>query len=227
MAVVFAQLYVNGTNHGVHVFAIEIRDYDTHEPKPGCTIGNLGEKVGLNGIDNGFIHFDNYRVPYDCLLDRFSHLSADGKFKSTIKNKDKRFGLMLAGLHRGRMGVLIQSQTNLQNSLTIALRYAAIRKQFGTDGEERRILDYPLHRHRLMPHLANCIAMGTLADWTMLSYRETRPLIFSDPEHVQVNELHIIISLFKPLCTAWASVGLQECREACGGHGYLAKARLG
>jgi acyl-CoA oxidase len=112
-ASVFAQLYVNDENVGVHVFVIDIREYDTHEPKPGCIIGNLGEKLGLNGIDNGFIFFQNYRVPYDSLLDRFSQVSPEGKFKSSIKNKEKRFGTMMTGLTRGRLGVLMQCQSNL------------------------------------------------------------------------------------------------------------------
>jgi acyl-CoA oxidase len=59
------------------------------------------------------------------------------------------------------------------------------------------------------------------------AYKRVRPLIFSDPEHADVNELHIIISIFKPICSRLTAAGLQECREACGGHGYLAKARLG
>jgi acyl-CoA oxidase len=105
-AVVFCQLIVDGQNMGVHVLNIEIRDYNTHEPKPGCIIGFMGEKVGLNGIDNGFLYFKDYRVPYDSLLDRFSQITAEGKYKSPIKNKEKRFGTMMSGLHRGRLGVL-------------------------------------------------------------------------------------------------------------------------
>jgi acyl-CoA oxidase len=113
MAAVFVKLIVNGEDHGVHVLAIEIRDYDTHTPKDGCIIGNLGEKVGLNGIDNGFMYFNNYRVPYDALLDRFSSVTPDGKYKSSIKSKEKRFGIMMSGLHRGRIGVFYQAQTNI------------------------------------------------------------------------------------------------------------------
>ena len=40
MAVVFAQLLVNDTNVGVHVFLVQIRDYDTHKPLPGIIIGD-------------------------------------------------------------------------------------------------------------------------------------------------------------------------------------------
>lgn len=39
---------------------------------PGVIIGDCGSKIGLNAIDNGFLSFTYYRVPYDSLLDRFS-----------------------------------------------------------------------------------------------------------------------------------------------------------
>ena len=38
---------------------------------------------------------------------------------------------MLGGLIIGRIGVISCSETNLRRSLTIALRYSVVRKQFG------------------------------------------------------------------------------------------------
>ena len=58
-------------------------------------------------------------------------------------------------------------------------------------------------------------------------YRENRKLIFSQPEHEAVGEFHIILSAFKPMASWLAQEGIQECREACGGHGYSAHSRLG
>src|SRR5690606_5848251 len=52
MAVVFAQLIVAGENHGVHALLAPIRD-ETGAPAPGVRIEDCGDKLGLNGIDNG------------------------------------------------------------------------------------------------------------------------------------------------------------------------------
>ena len=53
-AVIFAQLYTpDGVCHGLHQFVIPVRDTKTHMPLPGITIGDLGHKMGLNGMDNG------------------------------------------------------------------------------------------------------------------------------------------------------------------------------
>ena len=62
-ASVFAQLIIpNGSNYGLHNFLVPIRDPTTLKPFPGVVIGDMGAKIGLNGIDNGFLMFDQYRV---------------------------------------------------------------------------------------------------------------------------------------------------------------------
>ena len=44
-------------------------------PLPGVTLGDCGKKQGLDGIDNGFMIFDNVRIPKANLLNRFSDIN--------------------------------------------------------------------------------------------------------------------------------------------------------
>lgn len=52
-ALVYAQLYIGDVCYGLHSFVVPIRNPNTLLPYPGIIVGDMGEKVGLNGIDNG------------------------------------------------------------------------------------------------------------------------------------------------------------------------------
>jgi len=82
----------DGTKCGLHSFLVPIRDPETHLPFPGIIVGDMGEKMALNGLDNGFIIFDKYSVPRKSLLNRTADVTEDGTYVYTIKDKRKRFG---------------------------------------------------------------------------------------------------------------------------------------
>jgi acyl-CoA oxidase len=91
-SVIFAQLVVGGESKGVHVFYAPLRDRLTMDTLPGVTCGDIGHKAGINSIDNGFIIFDNYEIPYDNLFDAYGRVDDSGVYQSHIANPDKRFG---------------------------------------------------------------------------------------------------------------------------------------
>lgn len=228
MAVVMAKLIIGMKDYGLHAFLVPIRDYETHQPLEGVVLGDCGPKVGLDGVDNGFMLFQQYRVPYDALLDKFSQITAEGNFKSAIKSPNKRFATMLTSLIRGRAGVYMGASAALRKGLTIAIRFSAVRKQFGlSEGLEVPILDYQMQRFRLMPHLANFFAVQLASEQFALDLKTARQSFRMDPEHASKEEMHAIASAGKVLSSMYGMAGLQECREACGGLGYSAFSALG
>lgn len=54
-AVVYAKLITSdGKDQGLHPFIIPVRCAKSLRPFPGVIVGDIGEKIGLNGIDNGY-----------------------------------------------------------------------------------------------------------------------------------------------------------------------------
>jgi acyl-CoA oxidase len=148
IALTFAILYTpDGENHGLHGFLIPVRDPQTLDPYPGVIVGDIGEKIGLNGIDNGFVIFNNYRIAKECLLNRTGDVTDDGTYESVFSEPGKILGAALESFSAGRLGIMQESSNTISHATVIAVRYAAIRKQFGTEreGPESPIMEYQLH----------------------------------------------------------------------------------
>lgn len=213
ISAVFAQLTVDGVYQGVHVFMVRIRD-DQLGPVPGVRIKDHGPKMGLNGVDNGQIWFDNVRVPRDAMLDRYASVDEAGRYSSPLPTVSARFGTMVGGLTMGRILIAQGAVTACMIGSSIAIRYSAQRPQFG----DKLIMDYLSHQRRLLPGLAATYALH-------LGLKQLKNIAFAaKPDAKQV---HVLSSGLKAAAT-WTRVEvLQNCRECCGGMGFLAANKIG
>jgi acyl-CoA oxidase len=218
MAVVFAQLIVGNTNHGVHALLVPLRD-DSGNLMPNIEIEDCAYKLGLNGVDNGRIRFHNVSVPTANLLNRYGNIDGEGQYSSPIENEGKRFFTMLGTLVGGRVSVPRAGLSAAKTALTIAIRYALQRRQFGEEGkEEMLIMDYPSHQRRLMPLLAQAYAYDFAL--TELTKQYTASI------GADLREVESMAAGLKAMATWFTSDAIQQCREACGGKGYLHEMRF-
>jgi alkylation response protein AidB-like acyl-CoA dehydrogenase len=101
-----AKLVINGKEHGVHAFLVQLRSLDDHTLIPGLETGDIGKKLGFDAVDNGFLIFKNMRIPRFNMLMRFAHVTPDGQFKRTGNEL-----LMYSGTDQMNCFLLIKAKT--------------------------------------------------------------------------------------------------------------------
>eukprot|EP00182_Erythrolobus_australicus_P007071 CAMPEP_0185830080 /NCGR_PEP_ID=MMETSP1353-20130828/616_1 /TAXON_ID=1077150 /ORGANISM="Erythrolobus australicus, Strain CCMP3124" /LENGTH=677 /DNA_ID=CAMNT_0028527937 /DNA_START=309 /DNA_END=2342 /DNA_ORIENTATION=+ len=203
---------------GPHVFLVRIRD-DDGVLMPNVRIRDCGSKMGLQGVDNGQIWFDHVKVPREDMLDRFSQVHPDGSFHSAFKSVNQLFGAMVGGLTTGRLLIAWAAVDACKIGLIVAIRYGAKRKQFG----EKPIMEYITHQRRLLPALAKSYALEL-----GLQYLGSLMMnVSSSKAQTSAKEVHVLSCGLKAMATWHRTRTLQDCRECCGGMGFLSANQIG
>lgn len=125
-AVVMAQLMINEKSYGPHPFVVQIRDLKTHRPLENIHVGDIGPKFGYNTMDNGFLLLNRIKVPHVNMLSKFS--GVDPKTSKYVRPASA--SLVYGTLTWVRSTIVLQSGGVLARGVTIATRYAAVRRQF-------------------------------------------------------------------------------------------------
>ncbi|KAI8069610.1 acyl-CoA dehydrogenase/oxidase C-terminal [Gongronella butleri] len=216
-----AQLIIDGKNYGPHIFIVPVRSTKDRKPVKGVTVGEIGPKAygGFNAVDNGYALFDHVRIPRDNMLMRFSQVTKEGEYIKPVHGK-----LSYGSMVKLRVGMIGEAGMKLGKAVTIATRYATVRRQFhgevpNKDGLEQQVINYSSVQHRLMPLLALSYAMIFAGQTIAIDFQEmNRKLMQQDASLLP--DLHIATCALKVWCTRRATDGQEECRKAMGGHGY-------
>ncbi|XP_048212005.1 peroxisomal acyl-coenzyme A oxidase 2 [Perognathus longimembris pacificus] len=214
---VLAQLICSGARQGMHAFIVPIRSLQDHSPLPGITIGDIGPKMGMEYVDNGFLLLDHVRVPRENMLSRFAEVLPDGTYirHGTVQSNYlamlvTRIGLLLDGI-----------LPNLQKACVISLRYSVIRRQsrLRPSDPEVKILDHQTQQQKLLPQLAMSYAFHFLAV-SLLEFFEHSYDAILNKDFTLLPELHALSTGGKAMISDFCAQGAEQCRRACGGHGY-------
>lgn len=221
-AIVMAQLYTQGKCYGPHPFFVQLRDFDTHHSLPGVILGEIGPRLGINSQDNGYLRFDHYRIPRTNMLMRHSQVLEDGSYVKPIHNK-LSYGTMVWT----RVAIVHSCSKKLAYAVTIATRYSAVRHQseLVPGKPEPQILEYQTQQYKLLPHIASVFAILFSASSVLRMQRNVAASISKGNVEL-LPELHILSCAMKALSSQDSTQGIETCRLACGGHGYIASSGL-
>lgn len=169
-------------------------------------------------------------------MNRTGDINASGDYVSEIKDKKQRTGITLGTLSMGRVGILSVSVANMQTSLTIGIRYSAARRQFGpiiqsNTSIEWPVIEYQMQQWRLFPYLAATYVLDIFCQSFLRDFLNFQVAVLfgtSSPSLSELGqEIHAIACAAKPISGWICRDAIQECREACGGHGFLSASRFG
>ncbi|CAN6460260.1 unnamed protein product [Victoria cruziana] len=225
-AIVYARLIIDGEEHGINGFIVQLRSLEDHSPLPGITVGDIGMKFGngaYNTMDNGVLQFDHVRIPRDQMLMRVSQVTREGKVVQSDVPRQLLYGTMVFV----RQTIVVDASNALSRAVTIAVRYSAVRRQFGSKngGPETQVIDYKTQQSRLFPLLASAYAFRFVGEWLKWLYQDVVQRLQAN-DFSTLAEAHACTAGLKSLTTSVAADGIEECRKLCGGHGYLCNSGL-
>lgn len=234
-SLIYARLIIDKKDYGVKTFVVPLRDLN-HQLMPGVAIGDIGSKMGREGVDNGWIQFLNVRIPRFFMLQKFCKVSKEGKV--TLPPLEQ---LSYISLLQGRVGMALDSYRICARFVTVAIRYAVGRRQFKGDAVktpgETQLINYPLHQRRLMPYLALTYAAGIGTDQLERQHEDVVAELESAVERNDekaiykslgdTKSLFVDLAALKATLTWLAELCITETRQACGGSGYSAYSGFG
>lgn len=123
-AMVVAQLYISGKHKGVQMFIVPLRDPETHMPLKGVDIGEIGKKLGMAAVNQGFLGLNNVRIPRTNMLMKYAKVDRDGTFTASPASRVNYLTMVYT-----RCLIVNLNSTLLLEAATIATRYSAVRRQ--------------------------------------------------------------------------------------------------
>lgn len=225
-AVVYARLITDGQDYGVHAFIVQIRSLEDHQSLPGVTVADIGMKFGngaYNTMDNGLLRFDHVRIPRKQMLMRLSKVTREGKYLHSDVPRQLVYGTMVFV----RQTIVSDASNYLSRAVCIAMRYSAVRRQFGSQAgsPEIQVIDYKTQQNRLFPLLATAYAFRFVGEWMKWLYLDVTKCLEAK-DFSTLAEAHACTAGLKSLTTSVTADGIEDCRKLCGGHGYLCSSGL-
>ena len=170
-------------------------------------------KIGLNGIDNARLMFDQVKIPRTAMLNSFNDVTEEGKFVSDIPKASARFFKVADRLLSGRLCIAAMSIAACKQAIYHAIRYSQQRMGVGRAGvSDMPIMAYQLQQNALLPMLARTVVLN-------LGYNKAKDL-FENPagkENTQIRSFCAAKTMITWHCENMSTI----CRERTGGASFL------
>ncbi|XP_019847959.2 probable peroxisomal acyl-coenzyme A oxidase 1 [Bactrocera dorsalis] len=216
-AIVVAQLYTKGVFRGLAPFIVQLRDLETHMPMQGIDVGDIGPKIGMKSVNNGYLGLKNVRVPLNNMLMKNQQVLPDGTYVAP-KNSVLTYGTMMFV----RVALIRDLSQTLAKASTIAMRYSAVRRQSPIDPNkpEPQIIEHTTQQLKVFPQIAKAIIFKITGEhiWNMFNNVSGE---LEQGNMDRLPEMHALSCCLKAITSADSAAAVEVCRLSCGGHGYM------
>jgi len=209
--VVFAKLILDGQDIGTHHFVVRLRD-ENFNLCPGISIGDVGPKRGLNGVDNGWVRFDHVHIPRTNMLMKWSQVTREGKY---VKADFPQ--LAYGAVIDTRIAIAKVCAFFVKRAVTIASRYCIVRDQHSIEGQ--CLMDYTVQQERILGAIASAYALDFASD-IVFAQMAVVDAELQRKETKHLKDLHNQAAAMKGFGALWAGKAINDCILAMGGHGY-------
>lgn len=194
--------FVYEENHGIKTIFLSFSPFPSN-------------KIGHQGVDNGWIQFKKLRIPRTNMLAKWVSLDRQGNYTPAPNP-----AVMYATLIPERLSLIDSTNAMISQVLTIATRYGVVRRQ---GNKNQQIMDYQSHYVKLIPAIsfmymlksANSEIENNFNIFTSGGKIED-PLVYLN----HMGEMHCVSASIKGLSGWYSSEILETCRRSCGGHAY-------
>lgn len=136
---------------------------------PGIKIGEIGPKLGMKSVNNGYLGFEHVRIPRTNMLMKNAQVLVDGTY---VKSPSSvlTYGTMMFV----RVVILRDVSNYLSKAVTIATRYSAVRRQSPIDPNEKepQVLDHVTQQYKVFPNIAKVFVIKLAADYIWDMYNQ-------------------------------------------------------
>ncbi|MCO5566010.1 hypothetical protein L7F22_019685 [Adiantum nelumboides] len=220
--IVQAQLIIKGKRYGPHLFFCPLRDVRSGKLLDNIVAGDIGPKTydAFGGLDNGWVRFNHVQLPRFNMLSKFAQVKKNGEYVRPPSDK-----LSYGGMIFIRSQMIDRTGWMLSRAQTIATRYSLVRRQFrdpdskDPSESERSVLSYPSLNRRMVPLLSKSYAY-IIAGRHMRHLYEEMSAQLDQGDTSLLADVHVASSSLKAYCTKQALDGIEESRQALGGHGF-------